>query len=80
MAKIVFRPTCNSCLKILDNVIVDMWVEDLTLHCGQDDSITGVTKNYHFEPAKCPYCGELFNGLVFPNGKLPIKDEDLMKA
>lgn len=79
MAKIVFRPTCSRCLEILDDETIDIhYDEEIALN--DKSRIVRYAKDFQMEPARCPYCGEYFEGIIMPStGKFPVKDSDLMR-
>ena len=75
MGKILFRPTCSKCHKILANREIDI--------LSRIDSLAGVSVKYRMpdymiQPNCCPYCGEEFEAIIMPEtGKFPIDDHDI---
>ena len=79
MARIIFRPTCSRCQRILENVTVDFGFETLH-HVESIYEVATFSTHPRVEPSQCPYCGERFDLIVEPvNESFPIRDSELMR-
>lgn len=74
MGKILFRPTCSKCHKILVDCEVDL---SCIAEFSTDKSWKHL-KTWVISPNCCPYCKEPFESIIMPEpGKFPVDDHDI---